>query len=53
MNIIPFTIEVKKDKCAFCFEPLIKGKYIQSDVTQPAICFECVLKCNELLKEPE
>lgn len=37
------------DTCSFCKKKLIKGKYIQSNETEPAICFECVAVCSGLL----
>jgi len=51
-DIIGFTLKnkvLKMTKCSFCKQPLIKGKYIQSAETEPAICFSCIVRCNELL----
>ena len=38
-------------KCSFCGKTLIKGKYLQAAETDPAICFDCVKICAELMGE--
>lgn len=38
-------------KCAFCQKPLIKGKHVQSEETDPAICFDCIKVCSGLIGE--
>lgn len=53
-NIIGFTLKKEKeivDKCSFCKKPIVRGKTIQESNTSPAICFDCVGRCNELLGE--
>lgn len=50
-NVIPFNQPKKQlPTCAFCKKPVTRGKFIQESPDKPAICFACVAKCNELLK---
>lgn len=38
-------------KCAFCQKPLIKGKHVQSEETEPGICFDCIKVCSGLIEK--
>lgn len=40
-------------KCSFCGGTLVKGKFIQSNETSPAICLQCVTICTDILKNDE
>ena len=58
-NVIQYSVDktiagllIKDDKCSFCLQSLVKGKYIRSE-NSPAICFACVVRCVSLLKDDE
>lgn len=46
-----------KDKsppvCAFCKKPKSKDNPLIGEEGKPHICYRCVKRCNELLKESE